>query len=467
MINLDELKTKSIGVLGFGHEGQALTRYFLSKSISLKIYDQLSKDQLNHEQIKLLSNKSVTYISTPEPIKQSLSDNQVVFKSPGVIISDEQRKLVEQNKVQLTSQTQWYFDYSPAFTIGVTGTKGKGTTCSLIYEMLKLAFPDKNVYLTGNIGKQAPLDFLDQLTKDDIVIYELSSFQLDYLSKSPNLAICLMVTEDHLDHHSDLASYHKAKANISLHQTQNDILIFNNDYQASRSIGEFGQANKYKVSSEKLLGLGAKINARNQFIELVTKTGVDKISTSNKTLLGDHNLQNIAAASLAAKLLTVTTPIIQTVVDSFTALPHRLETFLTAKGVKFVNDSISTNPDTTLAALRSFSEPVHLIVTGANKGLGYTQFVKELELTKNLKSITCIGEVGKIISDQLERNPQNFEVITPYQDFKTAVLNVVTIADPGDVVLFSPAATSFDLFKNYAERGDAFKSIINQFYENK
>ncbi|HMR55282.1 MAG TPA: UDP-N-acetylmuramoyl-L-alanine--D-glutamate ligase [Candidatus Doudnabacteria bacterium] len=462
-MTIDELKSKKVAVLGFGHEGQALVRYFSKHGIPVSVHDAKKHSEINATQSKMVSEyKLQTHFG--ENYLDNLSEMEVVFKSPGINLSDQFKNTLREKEIFLTSQTAWFFKHCPSKIIGITGTKGKGTTSSLLFEMLTAGNLSNKVYLTGNIGKESPLDFLDQTTSDDFIVFELSSFQLEGLEQSPNIGICLMVTEDHLDYHPSLDLYHQAKQSITKFQGTDDIAIYNIDYPASKSIGVLGKGQKFEISKSKAISLGARIDLQTEQIIITTNSNAVKIDVKNRIIRGKHNLENIAAASLAATILGVSNEVITQTIQNFSGLPHRLELTGEFDGIKFYDDSIATNPDTALAGLAAFSEPVTLLLGGANKGLDYTNLISKISQCENLKAVVCFGQVGELLYSALNDSGFQKSLEGPFLNFDEAVKSAISVSTKGDVVLLSPAATSFDMFNSYSERGDAFKQLVKNHY---
>lgn len=433
-MTLNDLQNETIGILGFGQEGQAVLSYLKKHGLTAQVFEN---DQFDN-----------------------ISNCTILFRSPGIWRKHPQILAAEQSGTTITSQTKFFFENTPATIIGVTGTKGKGTTSSLIDQTLQAA--GKSVYLTGNIGKTQPLEFLDNTTKQDFVVFEMSSFQLQDLTISPHIGVCLMVTSDHLNHHADLTEYHQAKSAIIAFQKPGDIAIFNADYPAAAMIGELGQGSKLVISSQSRPAEGAFINGDK--IELSLTEGTEErtmtLDCTERNLRGAHNLENIAAAALATAALGVDPETIQTVSRNFNGLEHRLQFVGNFSGVSYYNDSISTVPETTIAALRAFTEPVHLLLGGSEKGLDYSSLITEIASSKNLASITLLGVVGEKLRQTIADATQT-PLFGPYQNFAEAIANLKAKAEPGEVVLLSPAAASFDMFENYADRGRQFVKLVS------
>lgn len=470
-MDISDLAQHQIGILGFGQEGQAVLKYLNSHDLKATIFDKTPQEQWSHaaqRQVKELSATAIASVVTGPDYLASIDQCTLLFRSPGVWRNGPEILAAEQRGALVTSQTKWFFEHTPATIIGITGTKGKGTTSSLIYDILKTT--DKNVYLTGNIGQLQPLDFLDQSTAEDWVVYELSSFQLQDLTTSPHIGICLMTTSDHLDYHLDLDKYHSAKAAITAFQTSNeDIAIYNSDYPAAVKIGQAGDGKKFAISALLPPTQGAFIQDETISITLnpSSKEQAITIDCSQRKLRGRHNLENIAAAGVVGALLAVPNNKIIETINNFAGLEHRLQLVGKFNGVSYYNDSISTVPETTIAALNSFTEPTHLILGGSDKGLSYDALVKDILQRKNIASITLLGKVGADLEQTFKASaassPNSAKAIPifgPYTDFPQAIKAIQGRAKDGDIVLLSPAAASFDMFDSYADRGRKFVELV-------
>lgn len=419
-----------IALLGYGVEGESAYKYYSRTQPDARfvIYD-------NSETPKYEIPSGVEFVGGVSDFQNI--DADIVVKTPA--ISPDK---VSSNG-QITSVTREFFARCPAPIIGVTGTKGKGTTCTLISEMLKAA--GKKVHLVGNIGIPA-LSELDKIEPGDIVVYELSSFQLWDLNRSPHIAVVLMIDSEHLDIHDGLKDYIKAKANIVIHQKPSDIAIYYSDNEAARQIGESSTARKQPFSAP-----------QDQVIEVNEQKIIDK---SEIKLVGEHNLQNIYAAILAVWHYTQDTEAMAKVLREFSGLPHRLSFVKEVNGVQYYDDSISTTPASTIAALISFSRPKVVILGGHSKDADFTELTKFM-LHSNTKVI-LVGEEAQRIQESFDQAGfSNFENLGSDTDMQTIVNRASEIAEPGGLVLLSPACASFGMFKNYADRGDQFIDAVN------
>ncbi|MFC1810516.1 UDP-N-acetylmuramoyl-L-alanine--D-glutamate ligase [Patescibacteria group bacterium] len=423
-------KDSKIAILGFGVEGQATYQFLEGKGYeNLTIFDEKKQaDNIENDLSKL-------------------SEHDLIFRSPGFHKDHPNLK-----GLNVTSATQLFFELCPCKTIGITGTKGKGTTSTLIYEILKEA--GKAVYLGGNIGIPA-LTFLDELDEESIAILELSSFQLHDLTKSPNIGIILNTTSEHLDYHKDTEEYLQAKEAIVKFQKYGDAAIVNIDYPYFKRYEDLTEYNKFYVSAKKQVAHGAY--TRREKIYLLD----DEICNTDEVgLIGPHNLENILPAIMAASILKIPNNIIKKVVQEFKGLPHRIEFIREHKSVKFYNDSFSTTPETCIAAINSFKEPLILIAGGSEKKSDYDELGKKIASCENLKEVILMGKTAKSIKASIEKNKDIKPEITIVANYHDAFDLALEKAWEGYVILLSPACASFDQFKNYKDRGEKFRNWV-------
>lgn len=399
------LKNKNVAILGLGEDTKDCLPWLEDQGAKITILDESKGDRFD-----------------------KLDRFDLLVRSPGVY-----RYRKELEGLNVTSKTKLFFDLFPREKIiGVTGTKGKGTTSTLIYEILKEA--GKKVVLGGNIGAGI-FDYIDKEKDIDFVILELSSFQLIDLEKSPHIAVVLMVTSEHLNWHKSVDEYVEAKANIVSHQTKNDFAIVNKDYPNSVKIGKAAKGGLIWVSGKD--------------IDLKTK------------LRGEHNKENIAAAVAVAKIVGAP---YKNVVKNFKGLEYRLEEVAKKNNILFINDSFSTTPETAIAAIKSFTEPIILIVGGSSKNSDFSNLGKAIVNAKNIKKVILIGGEAErikkaLIDSGLRRNDM---LIENAKNMVEIVEMAYNNAVSGDVVLLSPACASFDMFKSYKDRGQQFKDAVNK-----
>lgn len=444
-MKLNELKNKNIALVGLGEENYTLAKFLISKNIYFTVCDRKSREELIDKE-EIFKSGKIEFFSG-ENYLDSLKNFDIIFRTPGLPYLHEKIQEVKAAGVEISSQIKLFFDECPSPICGITGTKGKGTTTTLIGNILRES--GKKVYVGGNIGN-APIEFLDQLSKNDVVVLELSSFQLQDLKKSPHIAVVLDIKIDHLDYHSGRNEYIEAKKMIVDHQAENDFVVVNADYLTSFEFAVASPGQTYFFSRRKSVDLGAFVK-NGRIILRTSSKDIEIIEIARIQLRGEHNLENICASITAGYLAGANIDSIQKAVGEFKGLEHRLEFVSEINGVKYYNDSFSTTPDTTIAAIKSFSEPIILLIGGSEKNADYSKLIEVIN-TSNIKKIIPIGETAKRIIPEIGEVKSMDEAIEISFD----------IAEPGDVVLLSPASASFDRFKNYKERGKIFKDkVIN------
>ncbi|MBI4975185.1 UDP-N-acetylmuramoyl-L-alanine--D-glutamate ligase [Candidatus Peregrinibacteria bacterium] len=469
-----------IAILGFGTEGMAVLKYLKKHK-----YDNITVCDRDVDLKKKMPDG--VSVRLGKDYLNGLSDFDVVFRSPGIKYLDpliqsaknrkefsagggSQLKLGSPNgtdglRVSITSSTAFFLDQAPCKVIGVTGTKGKGTTATLIYLMLKKA--KKDVYLGGNIGDPA-IEFLDKLKKTSFAVLELSSFQLQDLEKSPHFAVLLNTTVDHLDYHVDRDEYLQAKESLLAHQGKNSLAVFNKDYEYVKYYLPLVKGEKKFVSVKGEVKDGAF--TRNGGIFYAKSGKEEKIADVKEiALIGSHNLENILPAVAVAKEIGVETKDIRDVIKTFKGLPHRLEFVREVNGVKYYDDSVSTIPEPSMAAVDSFDVPTVLIAGGASKGLSYDEWAVKILTKPSLTTVILIGqtadEMESCLRDAWKKLGDAIGSPTKIIRCKTleeAVKRASKEASKGGVAVLSPAATSFDMFKNYKERGVKFVEAVGR-----
>lgn len=447
-------KTK-IAILGFGVEGKALLKYLVSHGfLNITVCDR------DIEAVDSLPNGISSQLGKDTYLK-NLEEFEVIFRSPGVKFLTPQIQLAIAKGVKITSSIQYFMEKCPCPIVGVSGTKGKGTTSTLIHKMLESG--GYHSYLGGNIG-DSPIDFLDKLKAKDVVVLELSSFQLQGLKISPKYAVLLNTTIDHLDYHVDSDEYMHAKESLIAHQPKNGTTVLNKDYEYVNFYKTVVNGKLFWISRKCPVDYGAY--EQNGEIFYCQSGKCSKIiDVSEIGLIGSHNLENVMPAIIIAKRFAVDDEKIVKVLKEFKGLPHRLEFVREVSGVKYYDDSFSTNTQTSMAAVDSFDQPTILIAGGSDKDLDYTNWAKKILTKPSLKTVILVGGTADIMENALMAAEKNMGEIAPTKilrkrDLAEAVLEACVEAEEGWVVVMSPAAASFDMFKNYKERGDRFKEIV-------
>jgi len=446
-----EIKNKKIAVVGFGREGQALAAYFYANHIKADYFDQNESAFTNAEVL------GRTIIGPHNA--SDLSSYDLIFRSPGL---SPNNNVFSKVSGQMTSLTELFISLWPGKLVGVTGTKGKGTTSSLIESICRAS--GYKVLLVGNIG-YVDLLTINEFDNNAIAIMEMSSFQLMKLGSSPGIAVVLDITADHLDYHRDLDEYVNAKLEIIKHQQQSDWAIITASNPRLALIKKSVQGQMMLVGQAK-----SAVSTGVWWLDdkLMYRKGTHVLtilSDKDVTIVGIHNKINIAAAAAAAICLGIEIKSICRGVADFKGLPQRLEHIATCHGVKFINDSASTNPVTAAAALKAITGPVVMLIGGRNKGLNYALLVDEMLRAKHLKHVICYGECGPEIGEMLrKKNYREYEIVT---GFFGAMQIAVSTVQPGDTILLSPAAASFDEFNNSVERGKKFNHLVHEYCRRK
>jgi UDP-N-acetylmuramoylalanine--D-glutamate ligase len=429
----------NIAIVGFDREGRASYEYYKNQGHKISIFDLNEKTNVPNDVEKVVLGDN--YLD-------DISEYDLVLRTPGLHPQKLMDAGVDESKIW--SCTNEFFKVCPTKNIiGVTGTKGKGTTSTLITKMLQNA--GHKVHLGGNIGLPA-LNMLSQdIQPQDWVVLELSNFQLFDLQTSPHIAVCLLVVPEHLDWHKDEAEYFNAKKHIFLNQNNDDIAIYFNNSHTSTSIAESSKGVKIPYYSPP----GAYVRDESIVIDdnLICKT-------SEIALLGEHNWQNVCAAVTAVWQVSKDTAAIKKAITEFTGLEYRLELIRELNGVKYFNDSFATTPEATIAAMRAFTQPKIMILGGSDKGIPLDSVVDEV-INNNVKHVIAIGNTGKVIAEKLAQ--KGYKPITVGLDNMVDMVNTANkYAENGDVVLLSTASASFGLFKDYKDRGNQFNQSVNQ-----
>ncbi|MDQ3064862.1 MAG: UDP-N-acetylmuramoyl-L-alanine--D-glutamate ligase [bacterium] len=437
----------NIALIGYAVENQATYRYLKSQGAQITICDQNPDIELPDGADSQLGERYLTNLERFDVIVRT------VGMHPDVIIEQNPAVL---NKI--TTAVNIFFEKCQTPVIGVTGTKGKGTTSTLIHKILEAA--GKKVVLAGNIGKPM-LDVLDEAKTADYVVLELSSFQLYDLKSSPHIAACLMVVPEHLNWHRDFDDYKRSKANLFRYQNSDDIAIYNVLSQPSTEIAAASPAaNKYTYAVPLVNEDAASVYTVRVKDDTIYCRDQEVMKTNEIKLLGRHNLENICAAIAATwDIIDGNIEAILTVAGSFSGLEFRLQLIRELNGVKYYNDSFSTTPETAIAALKSFEQPKIVILGGSDKGIPFDALAESVTQT-NVKHVLAIGDTGPIIANLLRA--RGFEAIT--QENLDTMPNIINkaqeLAQPGDVVLLSTGCASFGMFKDYKDRGNQFNQSV-------
>ena len=443
------LQGKHIVVLGLGVSNRPLVRLLLQYGCTVTGCDKTPREQLDAELLEL--EQLGCRLQTGEGYLDNLTAD-IVFRTPGMHPANPALEQLRQDGADVTSEMEIFFELCPCTVLAVTGSDGKTTTTTLISEMLKAA--GKTVWLGGNIGTPL-LSKLDEIKVTDFAVVELSSFQLMDMRRSPHVAVVTNLAPNHLDVHKDMDEYVEAKKNIFRYQLSDDLLVLNRDNAITA--GFSGNGTTRFFSCRENTGAGVYLDGN-----MICRGGVPVLDVRDITIPGVHNVENYMAAILAVEGI-VEDDIIRKVAKEFAGVEHRIELVRVKDGVKYYNDSIASSPTRTIAGLNSFTQKVLLIAGGYDKHIPYD--VMGPVICKQVKRLYTNGATGDQIRKAVEQTPGytpgNPEIID-CGDFTTAVHRAVQDAEPGDVVLMSPASAAFDQFKNFMVRGDYFKKLIKE-----
>lgn len=445
---LEKLKNKNIAILGFGKEGKSTYNFIRRYSNEpLTILDK--NDILNNNEY-LKEDKNLKII-TGDTYLDNLEQYDLIIKAPGIALLDIDLTNIE-NKI--TSQLELILEINKKNIIGITGTKGKSTTTSLLYKIIK--DQNKNTFLLGNIGNPI-LDYIEEFNEESILVIEMSSHQLEFVHQSPHIGVILNLYQDHLDHTGTLEKYHNDKMHMFKYQDESDIGIY--DGQNEYLINLINK-NNYK---SKLYNF--KVNEKSDiYVENNKIYYNDEMiydGNQERNLIGSHNLKNIMVDLLITKLLNLDIEKATKVVNEFNPLEHRLERVGTYNNITYFNDTIATIPEATINGINGLGNVDTLIFGGMDRNIDYSKFIEFLK-TSNVTNLIGLPETGHKICKELKDTNKNIFIVETIDE-------AVDIADkktkPNHICLLSPAASSYNKFKNFEEKGNYYKNVIKNKYE--
>jgi len=461
---MTQCKGKKVLIIGAARQGIALARYFAINEAIVILNDRRSDNELNDARTAL-SDCNIEWVTGSHPL-ELLEGVDLLCLSGGVPLTLNLVQEALRRQIPLSNDSQIFFETAPCPIIGITGSSGKTTTTALVGEIARQHFsirkPDRKVWVGGNIGNPL-ISVVDEMHPDDLAIVELSSFQLELMSRSPHIAAILNLKPDHLDRHQNMSNYISAKSNILTHQGEEDTAVLNRDDPLVRELYSevkgrqitFGINESYqKVDSTFVKRDKLFLQASGQLAKIVKK---DQIK-----LRGEHNLYNVLAAIAIAASARFSLQSIYEGIIGFKGVPHRLSFIREWGGAAWYNDSIATSPERAKAALESFDEPIVLLAGGRDKDLPWNSFVDLI--TQKVDHLVVFGEAAGLVLDTLGKvSPGN----RPYsidrcQTLQEAVQKAADQVEPGDVVLLSPGGTSFDEFIDFEERGKRFIQWVNK-----
>jgi UDP-N-acetylmuramoylalanine--D-glutamate ligase len=462
--NLKDLKNKRITIMGLGlnQGGLGVTQFLVKAGAQILVTDLKTKEELNPS-LKKLKDFNIKYVLGRHR-EEDFINTDMVIQNPAIPHNSKYLKIARSQGILIETDLGIFFQLCPSKKIiAIAGTKGKSTVSFLVYQIFKEA--QKEVVLAGNIGISV-LDILEKITPQTWVILEISTWQMEGMKKHkfrPQTAVLTNILPDHLDRYPNFKEYAQAEKLIFKHQRSNDNLVVNFDNEETIQVKEETKAQVYWFSTKERIESGSYLEKDN----LVFQSGEHKIpfaKISNLTLPGPHNLENILAAGTVGFIHKIPAEIILRAIKNFPGLPYRLEFIRKFKGIKFYNDSCSTTPEATLAALESFpQQPIILILGGKDKKLDYEKLGKVIGENKEIKKIILLQHPDYDASPKIFyalKKHLNPEKIILASNLKIGVEAALQKAQPNEIILFSPAAASFGMFKNEFDRGDQFNTAV-------
>ena len=451
----DPLDGQLILVLGMARQGRALARWLPTTGARVLVSDSKTAEQLG---VSPGDYPGVT-LALGDQSEALLDGVDAVCISGGVPLELPIVQAAQAKGIPLTNDAQMFLERCPAPVIGITGSAGKTTTTTLTAEIVKRA--GYRTWVGGNIG-EVLLDVLPIIRATDRVVMELSSFQLDLMTASPDVAAVLNITPNHLDRHGTMDAYTRAKANILRHQHEkSNVAVLGRDDAGSRALADAVNGKLIWFSAQEIVADGAFMAGER--LVLAGRCSPDRKphvvgERAEIRLRGDHNLLNVLAACAITGAMAVRPDVMMSAVRDFKGVAHRLEIVRVVDGVTWVNDSIATAPERVIAALNSFSEPIVLLLGGRDKKLPWNSMMK-LALSK-CRAIVTFGEAAGIVM-KAAKKAHGAEKVTRVETLDEAVAAAKHAAQPGDVVLLSPGATSYDAYVDFAARGEHFRALVN------
>lgn len=454
---IEKLKGKKIAIVGFGREGKS-TYNFIRKYLKEQKLSILDKNiNLTNNNEYLLEDKNVNLV-LGEHYLEKLDIYDLIIKSPGISFNNID---ITNIKDKITSECNLLLEQTNAFVIGVTGTKGKSTTSSLIYKIIK--DQNKDVYLCGNIGTPI-FDYIDLIGHNSILVVEMSAYHTEFIRKSPNIGIILNLFEEHLDYFKSKEKYFLSKLNMFKYQNSDDYGIYSAD---NKTLKELVEKEDYKGNLVRVLSINKSENIVNntvfcdeKYIYIKSNDKIKKIYdiNSKRHLLGRHNLENIMFVLAVANILKLDLKKVIKSINEFTPLEHRMEKVGVFKGITFYNDSIATIPEATINCIESLKLVDTLILGGMDRGIDYSGLVSYLEKS-DIRNLICLPETGHKIGKYLDKTKNVIYV----EEMKNAVEEAYKVTEKGKICLLSPAASSYNRYKSFEEKGKDYKKNVESF----
>lgn len=441
------LRGRRVGVVGLGREGIDLARFLAGHGARVTVSDQSSADALAAT-LRSLEGLDIRYVLGSQQGSDLVACDEI-FVSPGVPPDSPVVAVPAAQAIPISSATSLFLELCPGPIVGITGSSGKTTTTSLVGRIFRGAgIP---AVVGGNIGVPM-LNRLQEITSDTWCVLELSSFQLADLRRSPTIGAVLNITPNHLDRHPDMDDYIRAKANILAHQTPSDTAVLNADDSIASGLAHVSRTVEFSLQRPVTHGAWLEGN-----LLRLSDMREPLMPASDVPLRGLHNVANILAAAAISRTVGSQPTVIAEAIRGFRPVPHRLETVATIHSVDYVNDSIATSPERSIAALLAIDAPVVLIAGGRDKHLPMEEWARLI--VDRARAVVLVGEAAPLIRDAIAGAGAGIPVVSA-ASFAETVSLACALAQPGDTVLLSPGCTSFDAFRDYEARGEAFRQVV-------
>ncbi|HFQ93214.1 MAG TPA: UDP-N-acetylmuramoyl-L-alanine--D-glutamate ligase [Anaerolineae bacterium] len=446
---MDALTNKRLLILGFARQGKALARFAVGVGAQVTISDLRPAERLQ-DSLAELGNLPVRYVLGEHPMRL-LDEADVVAISGGVPADAPFVQAARERGLPITNDSQEFIRRAPTAVIGITGSAGKTTTTALTGVMAQVS--GRRTWVGGNIGRPLIAD-LDKMAPNDVVVQELSSFQLEIWQQSPPIAAVLNVTPNHLDRHKTMAAYTAAKANILRFQSPADTAVLSADDPGALALRGVSPGRLRLFSLREEVADGAFVRDGRIMLRNGRETAVCAIE--DVPLRGQHNLLNVLAAVTLADSAGIEVEAMQQAIRTFRGVEHRLERARVLNGVRYVNDSIATAPERALAALAAYDEPIVLLAGGQDKDMAWDEWARQVR--QRVKHVVLFGQLADLLVEKLA----GFERMTQVETMEEALMVGRDTAVSGDIILLSPGGASFDAYDNFAQRGEIFKELVNK-----
>jgi UDP-N-acetylmuramoylalanine--D-glutamate ligase len=464
---MTEWQGKRVVIVGLARQGLALARYLATKGCRLVLTDQRRDEEMRDIQQSLddlvrNENSTIEWELGGHPLEILEGGVDLVFPSGGVSLKLPLLKEAQARGIPLSNDSQVFLEAAPCLVIGITGSAGKTTTTTLVGRMAAAGHEGGRVWVGGNIGDPL-ISYLDEMQSGDLAVMELSSFQLEIMTAAPDIAAVLNITPNHLDRHDSMEDYTAAKAHILDYQKPGDAAVLGRDDPGAWALAEKVKGKLYSFSLTPDLSSQASTYLKGDAIYFRDREEETEImSRACISLRGRHNLMNVLAACSISAAVGLPGEAMRAGVEGFTGVPHRLEFVRSWGGADWYNDSIATAPERSMAAIQSFDEPLMLLAGGRDKNLPWDEFAARV--LERVDHLILFGEASRVILEAISTLGRNSDgrsvIIKECSGLKEAVRAAANLVEPGEVVLLSPGGTSFDEFRDFEERGEAFKQWV-------